>query len=106
MMLTGPVDVTKKLFERSGMKKSDIDLFELNEALPRWCGAHPGLRHRHRQDEDLNGGAIALRPSARRHRRDDPRHRARRARRTNKSTALAPLCIGGGLGTETIIERV
>ena len=33
MMLTGPVDVTEKLFERSGMKKSDIDLFELNEAF-------------------------------------------------------------------------
>src|SRR5487761_2465549 len=33
MMLTGPVDVTQKLFERSGMKKSDIDLFELNEAF-------------------------------------------------------------------------
>src|SRR6185295_12036146 len=33
LMLTGPVDVTEKLFERSGMKKSDIDLFELNEAF-------------------------------------------------------------------------
>ena len=33
MMLTGPVDVTEKLFERSGMKKTDIDLFELNEAF-------------------------------------------------------------------------
>ena len=33
MMLTGPVDVTEKLFERSGMKQSDIDLFELNEAF-------------------------------------------------------------------------
>ena len=30
MMLTGPVDVTKKVLERSGMKLSDIDLFELN----------------------------------------------------------------------------
>ena len=30
MMLTGPVDVTEKLFARTGMKASDIDLFELN----------------------------------------------------------------------------
>src|ERR1700754_1625625 len=36
MMLTGPVDVTEKLFEGSGMKKSDIDLFELNEAFALW----------------------------------------------------------------------
>ena len=32
-MLTGPVDVTEKLLKRSGMTKSDIDLFELNEAF-------------------------------------------------------------------------
>src|SRR4029077_4635580 len=33
VMRPGPVGVTEKLFERSGMKKSDIDLFELNEAF-------------------------------------------------------------------------
>src|SRR5260370_9363026 len=60
MMLTGPVDVTEKLFERSGMKKSDIDLFELNEAF-----ASVGLRHMHafhiaNAQLNVNGGAIAL----------------------------------------------
>ena len=33
MMLTGPVDVTKKLLARAGMKIADIDLFEVNEAF-------------------------------------------------------------------------
>ena len=60
MMLTGPVDVTEKLFERSGMKKSDIDLFELNEAF-----ASVVLRYIQAFDIDnakinVNGGAIAL----------------------------------------------
>ncbi len=42
-MLTGPVDVTEKLLARTGMKISDIDLFELNEAFAavvlRYCQA-------------------------------------------------------------------
>src|SRR5215831_5958010 len=95
MMLTGPVDVTEKLFARSGMKKSDIDLFELNEAF----------------DIDnarinVNGGAIAL---------GHPLGATGamilgtvldELERTNKQTALVTLCIGGGMGTATIIERV
>ena len=80
MMLTGPVDVTEKLFERSGMKKSDIDLFELNEAF-----ASVVLRYMQAFDIDQRQDQRQwrrhrARPSARRHRRDDPRHRARRTR--------------------------
>ena len=79
MMLTGPVDVTEKLFERSGMKKSDIDLFELNEAF-----ASVVLRYMQAFDIDhfedqRQWRRDRARPSARRDRRDDPRHRARRA---------------------------
>ncbi len=60
MMLTGPVDVTKKVLERSGMKLGDIDLFELNEAF-----ASVVLRYIQAFDIDnakinVNGGAIAL----------------------------------------------
>ncbi|TXJ08510.1 MAG: acetyl-CoA C-acetyltransferase, partial [Afipia sp.] len=60
MMLTGPVDVTKKVLERSGMKLSDIDLFELNEAF-----ASVVLRYIQAFDIDnekinVNGGAIAM----------------------------------------------
>jgi len=106
MMLTGPVDVTEKLFERSGMTKSDIDLFELNEAF-----ASVVLRYMQAFDIDpakinVNGGAIAL---------GHPLGATGamilgtvldELERTNKQTALVTLCIGGGMGTATIIERV
>jgi acetyl-CoA C-acetyltransferase len=106
MMLTGPVDVTKKLFERSGMTKGDIDLFELNEAF-----ASVVLRFMQAFEIDndrinVNGGAIAL---------GHPLGATGamilgtvldELERTDKSTALVTLCIGGGMGTATIIERV
>ena len=106
MMLTGPVDVTEKLFERSGMTKSDIDLFELNEAF-----ASVVLRYMQAFDIDpdtinVNGGAIAM---------GHPLGATGamilgtvldELERTGKSTALVTLCIGGGMGTATIIERV
>lgn len=106
MMLTGPVDVTNKLFERSGMNKSCIDLFELNEAF-----ASVVLRYIQAFEIDndkinANGGAIAL---------GHPLGATGamilgtvldELERTNKATALVTLCIGGGMGTATIIERV
>ncbi|MEW6767167.1 MAG: acetyl-CoA C-acetyltransferase [Pseudomonadota bacterium] len=106
MMLTGPVDVTKKLLERSGMKLSDIDLFELNEAF-----ASVVLRYIQAFNIDtakinVNGGAIAM---------GHPLGATGamilgtvldELERTNKNTALVTLCIGGGMGTATIIERV
>ena len=56
---------------------------------------------------NVNGGAIAHGPPARRHRRDDPGHRSW----TSWSAAtcgagLATLCVGGGMGIATIVERV
>jgi acetyl-CoA C-acetyltransferase len=98
--------VTEKLFDRSGMKKSDIDLFELNEAF-----ASVVLRYMQAFDIDnsminVNGGAIAL---------GHPLGATGamilgtvldELERSNKSTALVTLCIGGGMGTATIIERV
>ncbi|WLA83272.1 acetyl-CoA C-acetyltransferase [Bradyrhizobium elkanii] len=106
MMLTGPVDVTKKVLERSGMKLSDIDLFELNEAF-----ASVVLRFIQAFDIDnqkinVCGGAIAM---------GHPLGATGamilgtvldELERTGKSTALVTLCIGGGMGTATIIERV
>jgi acetyl-CoA C-acetyltransferase len=106
IMLTGPVDVTKKVLERSGMKLSDIDLFELNEAF-----ASVVLRYQQAFDIDsskinVNGGAIAL---------GHPLGATGamilgtvldELERRNLKTALVTLCIGGGMGTATIIERV
>lgn len=106
MMLTGPVDVTKKVLERSGMKLSDIDLFELNEAFASVVLRFIQAFNIDNDKINVNGGAIAL---------GHPLGATGamilgtvldELERTNKSTALVTLCIGGGMGTATIIERV
>jgi acetyl-CoA acetyltransferase family protein len=79
IMLTGPVDVTKKVLKKSGMTLDDIDLFELNEAFASVVLAlYPGLRHRSRKDQRQRR-CHCHGPSARGHRRHDPRHGAGRA---------------------------
>jgi acetyl-CoA C-acetyltransferase len=106
IMLTGPVDVTKKVLKKSGMKLSDIDLIEVNEAF-----ASVVLRFMQAFDVDnsrlnVNGGAIAM---------GHPLGATGamllgtaldELERSGKSTALITLCIGAGMGTATIIERV
>jgi len=106
MMLTGPVDVTEKLFRRAGMSKADIDLFEINEAF-----ASVVLRYLQAFDLDpeivnVAGGAIAM---------GHPLGATGamilgtvldELERTDKTTALVTLCIGAGMGTATVIERV
>ena len=106
IMLTGPVDVTKKVLKRAGMAIGDIDLFEVNEAF-----ASVVLRFMQAfgvgaEKLNVNGGAIAM---------GHPLGATGamilgiaidELERTGKSTALVTLCIGGGMGTATIIERV
>lgn len=106
MMLTGPVDVTKKVLERSKMSLKDIDLFELNEAFASVVLRFIQAFNIDNDKINVNGGAIAL---------GHPLGATGamilgtvldELERTNKSTALVTLCIGGGMGTATIIERV
>ncbi|UPA24811.1 acetyl-CoA C-acetyltransferase [Shinella oryzae] len=106
LMLTGPVDVTEKLLARTGMQLSDIDLFELNEAF-----AAVVLRYMQAFDIphdriNVNGGAIAM---------GHPLGATGamilgtvldELERRDLNTALVTLCIGAGMGTATIIERV
>jgi acetyl-CoA C-acetyltransferase len=106
MMLTGPVDVTEKVLRRAGMTVNDIDLYEINEAF-----ASVVLRFQQAFDIDpakvnVNGGAIAM---------GHPLGATGamilgtvldELERTGKETALVTLCIGAGMGTATIIERV
>jgi acetyl-CoA C-acetyltransferase len=106
IMLTGPVDVTQKVLKKAGMNRDDIDLFEVNEAF-----ASVVLRYLQAFDLDpnkvnVNGGAIAL---------GHPLGATGamilgtvldELERRNLSTALITLCIGAGMGTATIIERV
>ncbi|QRM54127.1 acetyl-CoA C-acetyltransferase [Sinorhizobium sp. BG8] len=106
LMLTGPVDVTEKLLSRTGMTLSDIDLFELNEAFAavvlRYCQAFEIPHDR----INVNGGAIAM---------GHPLGATGamilgtvldELERRDLNTALVTLCIGAGMGTATIIERV
>ncbi|MCC5780878.1 acetyl-CoA C-acetyltransferase [Nitratireductor sp. B36] len=106
IMLTGPVDVTEKLLKKAKMKLSDIDLFELNEAF-----ASVVLRYMQAFEIDhdrinVNGGAIAM---------GHPLGATGamifgtvldELERRDLNTALVTLCIGAGMGTATIIERV
>lgn len=106
IMLTGPSFAAEKALTRAGMEKSDIDLWELNEAF-----AAVVLRFMQAMDidhDDINvcGGAIAM---------GHPLGATGamilgtvldELERTGKSTALATLCVGAGMGTATIIERL
>jgi acetyl-CoA C-acetyltransferase len=106
MMLTGPVDVTKKLLARAKMSLSDIDLFEVNEAF-----AAVVLRYLQAFDLDpakvnVNGGAIALGHPLGATGAMLAGTALDELERSGKQVALVTLCIGAGMGTATIIERV
>jgi acetyl-CoA C-acetyltransferase len=106
IMLTGPVDVTEKVLAKAKMSLDDIDLIEVNEAF-----AAVVLRYCQAFDLDaakvnVNGGAIAM---------GHPLGATGamilgtvidELERRDLSTALVTLCIGAGMGTATIIERV
>ena len=106
MMLTGPVDVTKKVLRRAGMNLDDIDLFEVNEAF-----ASVVLRFAQAFDLDMdrlnvNGGAIAMGHPLGATGAMLVGTALDELERSGKATALITLCIGSGMGTATIIERV
>jgi acetyl-CoA C-acetyltransferase len=106
IMLTGPVAVTAKVLERARMSVSDIDLYEINEAFASvvlFYMDQLGLDH---GKVNVNGGAIAM---------GHPLGATGamifgtvldELERRDLSTALVTLCIGAGMGTATIIERV
>jgi acetyl-CoA C-acetyltransferase len=106
LLRTGPVDVTRKVLKRAGMTFRDLDLIEVNEAF-----AAVVLRYLQAFDLDPakvnpNGGAIAM---------GHPLGATGamilgialdELERRDLQTALVTLCIGAGMGTATIIERV
>ena len=106
IMLTAPAPAAQIAMRKAGMRKEDIDLFEINEAF-----ASVILKFKREigiDDERLNvnGGAIAL---------GHPigatggmliQTALDELERSNKSTALIAMCTGGGMGTATIIERM
>ena len=106
IMLTGPVDVTKKVLKRAGMSISDIDLFEVNEAFASVVLRFMQAFNVGADKVNINGGAIALGHPLGATGAMILGTALDELERSGKSTALITLCIGGGMGTATIIERV
>ncbi|HTN91616.1 MAG TPA: acetyl-CoA C-acetyltransferase [Sorangium sp.] len=106
IMLTAPAPASERALKKAGMQARDIDLWEINEAF-----AAVPLQTARKLDIDLdrvnvNGGAIAL---------GHPLGATGACligtaldelEREGKATALITLCIGGGMGVATIVERV
>ncbi len=106
IMLTAPVPATQRALKKAGMAIGDVDLFEINEAfavVPLKVMRDLAIP---RDKINVNGGAIAL---------GHPLGATGgmllgtlldELERRNKTVGLATLCIGGGMGITTIIERV
>lgn len=106
IMLTGPAIATRKLLKRLGMSTADIDVVELNEAF-----AAVVLRYLQVLDLDpervnVNGGAIAMGHPLGATGAMILGTALDELERTGKQTALVNLCVGAGMGTATVIERV
>lgn len=106
IMLTGPTLVTAKLLRRAGMEIDDIDLFEINEAF-----ASVVLRFMQSFDlpdekVNVNGGAIAMGHPLGATGAMILGIAVDELERRDLSTALVTLCVGAGMGTATLIERV
>ncbi|SES24068.1 acetyl-CoA C-acetyltransferase [Lentzea xinjiangensis] len=104
--LDGPVDATTRLLERSGMKMTDIDLFEVNEAFASvvlsWAAVHRPNPDR----VNVNGGAIALGHPVGSTGTRLITTALHELERRDATTALITMCAGGAMASGTIIERI
>jgi acetyl-CoA C-acetyltransferase len=106
IMLTGPTYVTQKVLKKAGMDPKDIDIYELNEAFASVVMLMMKMLNIPHEKMNVNGGAIAM---------GHPLGATGgmilgtvldELERTGKETGLITLCVGAGMGTATIIERV
>ena len=106
IMLTGPEFVAAKVLKRAGMDVKDIDIYELNEAFAsvvlRFMQAH-NIAH---DKINVNGGAIAMGHPLGATGAMILGTMVDELERSDKETSLITLCVGGGMGSATIIERV
>ena len=106
IMLTGPGPAAKKCLDRAGMSKEDIDLWEINEAF-----ASVALRYMRDLDIDqeitnVNGGAIAMGHPLGATGAMLVSIMLDELERRDLRRGMLSLCVGGGMGISTIIERV
>jgi acetyl-CoA acyltransferase len=106
IMLTGPIPATKKLLERNGMKISDIDLIEINEAFASVVAAWRRELEPDMDRVNVNGGAIAIGHPLGSTGARLMTSLLHEMERTDKEMGLVTMCCGGGIGTGTLIQRV
>jgi len=106
IMLTGPTPSAQKVLARAGMNRGDIDLWELNEAFAAVVLLFMREMDINHDQINVNGGAIAM---------GHPLGATGamligtvldELERRDRTTALVNLCVGAGMGTATIIERI
>jgi acetyl-CoA C-acetyltransferase len=107
LILTGPIDATRRFLDKSGMALSDIDLFECNEAFAgvvlAWLQEFPEIDP---EKVNVNGGAIALGHPVGATGSRLIVTALHELERTDKNTALITMCCGSAVGTCTVIERI
>jgi len=105
-LLDGPIDATRELFRKTGMKMSDIDLFEVNEAFAAVVLSWAQVMGADLDKVNVNGGAIALGHPVGATGSRLIVTALHELERRNASTALITMCCGAAVGTGTIIERL
>lgn len=106
IMLTGPTPASLKVLDRAGLTVDDIDLFELNEAFASVVLKFQKDLNIPDEKLNVNGGAIAMGHPLGATGAMILGTMVDELERRNARRALVTLCIGGGMGVATIIERV
>ena len=106
IMLTGPTPATEKVLARAGLTVDDIDLFELNEAFASVVLKFQKDLNIPDEKLNVNGGAIAMGHPLGATGAMITGTMVDELERRGAKRALITLCIGGGMGVATIIERV
>ncbi|HYI61253.1 MAG TPA: steroid 3-ketoacyl-CoA thiolase [Acidimicrobiales bacterium] len=106
LMLTGPIDATQRLLDRTGLAIDDIDVFEINEAFASVVLAWQKELSVDPEKVNVNGGAIALGHPLGATGAVLLTKALHELERTGGRYGLVSMCCGGGLGTGTLIERL
>lgn len=106
LMLTGPIDATRRLFDRTGLSMADMDTTEINEAFASVVLAWERELKPDMDTVNPNGGAIAIGHPVGATGARLVTTALHELERTDGQFGLVTMCCGGGLGTGTILERV
>ena len=105
-MLTGPIDATRRIIERTGIAMDAFDVIEINEAFASVVLAWERELKPDMERVNPNGGAIALGHPVGATGARLITTALHELERTDGRYALVTMCCGGGLGTGTVLERV